>query len=61
MTALEMYLDLGKRMGCPEEQMRNFRRAELVLQERQLAASAAARLCDLLGGPSAVGYGGADA
>ena len=30
-----------------------------VLQERQLAASAAARLCDAPNGPMAIGYGGA--
>jgi hypothetical protein len=39
--------------------MRNFARADVILQERQLAASAAARLCDRPGGPTAVGYGGA--
>jgi hypothetical protein len=39
--------------------MDNFERAGVVLQERQLAASAAARLCDLADGPTAVGYGGA--
>ncbi|HEX2973147.1 MAG TPA: hypothetical protein VHP11_12495 [Tepidisphaeraceae bacterium] len=39
--------------------MDNFARAGIVLQERQLAASAAARLCDLPTGPTAVGYGGA--
>ena len=59
MNALEVYLDLGKRLGCPVDQMRNFRRAELVLQERQLMASAAARMCDWAGGPSSIGYGGA--
>jgi len=39
--------------------MDNFVRAGVVLQERQLAASAAARLCDSADGPTAVGYGGA--
>jgi hypothetical protein len=39
--------------------MDNFHRAEVILQERQLAASAAARLCDKTDGPTAVGYGGA--
>src|SRR5262249_5299805 len=37
----------------------NLVRAEAWLQERQLAASAAARLCDQPGGPTAIGYGGA--
>jgi hypothetical protein len=39
--------------------MANFVPAGLVLQPRQLAASAAARLCDRSEGPTAVGYGGA--
>jgi hypothetical protein len=41
------------------DQTFNLVRAETWLQERQLAASAAARLCDLPDGPTAVGYGGA--
>jgi hypothetical protein len=39
--------------------MEKFVRAGVILQERQLAASAAARLCDQVDGPTAVGYGGA--
>ena len=39
--------------------MMNFVRACLVLQPRQLEASAAARVCDSLDGPVEVGYGGA--
>jgi hypothetical protein len=38
--------------------MQNFVQAGVVLQPRQLAASAAARLCDAAGGPTAIGYGG---
>jgi phage terminase large subunit len=53
------YLELAHRIGCPIEQMCNFGAAEIVLQERQLMASAAARLCDRADGPTAVGYGGA--
>ncbi len=49
----------GLRAGCPPGQMENFIRAGIILQPRQLAASAAARLCDLPDGPSALGYGGA--
>ena len=45
--------------GCPEDQTRNLVAARLWLQERQLAASAAARLCDRPDGPTAIGYGGA--
>ena len=41
------------------DQMERFLRAKVVLQPRQLAASAAARLCDAPEGPTAVGYGGA--
>ena len=59
MTSLERYLAAGREAGCPPEQMANFTRAGLVLQPRQLAASAAARLCDRTDGPTAVGYGGA--
>ncbi|HOC57299.1 MAG TPA: hypothetical protein PKI20_16895 [Verrucomicrobiota bacterium] len=59
MTKLERYMAMGQRAGCPRTQMDNFVRAGVVLQERQLAASAAARLCDRADGPTAVGYGGA--
>ncbi|HOF71951.1 MAG TPA: terminase family protein [Verrucomicrobiota bacterium] len=59
MTELERYFAVGRAVGCPEDQMDNFERAGVILQERQLAASAAARLCDRAGGPTAVGYGGA--
>src|SRR4051812_6624805 len=45
--------------GCPRDQLRNFLSAGIVLQPRQLRASAAARLCDYPDGPTAVGYGGA--
>jgi phage terminase large subunit len=59
MTKLERYMAVGQAAGCPRAQMDNFVRAGAVLQERQLAASAAARLCDRADGPTAVGYGGA--
>src|SRR6516164_4607080 len=59
MTELERYVAAGREAGCPSEQMGNFVRAGVVLQPRQLAASAAARLCDQGDGPTAVGYGGA--
>jgi hypothetical protein len=41
------------------DQTFNLVRAETWLQERQLTASAAARLCDHPDGPTAIGYGGA--
>src|SRR5512142_1103393 len=59
MTELERYFALAQSAGCPRDQMRNFAKANIVLQERQLLASAAARLCDGADGPPAVGYGGA--
>ncbi len=59
MTNLEAYIAAGRKAGCPRDQMWNLAKANVVLQERQLAASAAARLCDRVDGPTAVGYGGA--
>ena len=59
MTPLERYLSAGREAGCPKEQMDNLVRAGVILQPRQLAASAAARLCDKPDGPTSVGYGGA--
>lgn len=59
MTPMERYLAAGRAAGCPEDQMRNLTQAGIVLQPRQLAASAAARMCDADDGPTAVGYGGA--
>lgn len=59
MTPLELHLASGHAAGCPRGQMDRFVRAGVILQPRQLAASAAARLCDRRNGPTAVGYGGA--
>jgi phage terminase large subunit len=59
MNALVQYLEAGRQLGCPRDQMQNLARADVILQPRQLAASAAARLCDYADGPTAVGYGGA--
>src|ERR1051326_9330858 len=59
MSDLDRYLGAGREAGCPAEQMGNFVRAGVVLQPRQLVASAAARLCDRADGPTAIGYGGA--
>ncbi len=59
MTPWERYFLMGRRAGCPKDQMHRFERADVILQSRQLAASAAARLCDLPDGPTAIGYGGA--
>ncbi len=59
MTQRDEFLAEAIQAGCPEDQMRNFLRAKILLQPRQLLASAAARSCDLADGPTAVGYGGA--
>jgi hypothetical protein len=59
MTGFEEYAAQAVAAGCPEDQVINFGRAGITLQPRQLAASAAARLCDQVGGPTEVGYGGA--
>ncbi len=59
MTPWERYFFVGRRAGCPMDQMKRFEQADVILQERQLAASAAARLCDRADGPTAIGYGGA--
>src|SRR6185369_7272856 len=53
------YIRLGALAQCPRDQMMNFCRAQLVLQPRQLAASAAARMCDQEDGPTQIGFGGA--
>ena len=55
----DQYARDGQQAGCTPDQMANFIRAGIILQPRQLAASAAARLCDQTDGPEAVGYGGA--
>ena len=54
-----MFAAAGAAAGCTAGQIANFARAKVFLQERQLVASAAARLCDRADGPTAVGYGGA--
>jgi hypothetical protein len=56
---LRQFFQLGLQHGCPRDQLLNFSNAGIILQDRQLAASAAARLCDRPDGPGAVGYGGA--
>jgi hypothetical protein len=58
-SGFEQYLQQARAAGCPADQIQNLTRAGIVLQPRQLAASAAARLCDLPNGPTAIGFGGA--
>jgi len=59
MTPWERYFVIGRRAGCPKDQMDRLQAADVIFQQRQLAASAAARMCDQLNGPTAIGYGGA--
>lgn len=58
-SPIDRYIAAARRVGCPPDQISNFIRAGVVLQERQLEAAAAARLCDAPGGPIEIGYGGA--
>ena len=46
-------------MGCPPDQMANFRRGEYCAQPKQLQFHAAARLADAEGGPTQIAQGGA--
>ncbi len=55
----EHYINLATEAGCPPDQLRHFINAGVILQPKQLAASAAARLCDLATGPTSIGFGGA--
>lgn len=58
-TLTERYIAAARDAGCPADQIRTLIQSGIVLQERQLLASAAARACDHDGGPTRVGYGGA--
>lgn len=51
--------DTAKRLGVPRDTLERFLRAGYVPQPKQLAYHAAARSCDLAGGPTEVGFGGA--
>ncbi len=56
---LDRFLADARHARCSRNQIENFLRAGIILQPKQLAASAAARLCDAPDGPTAIGYGGA--
>jgi phage terminase large subunit len=58
-TLAERQALAAKRAGVPLDQLQNFLRAGVVIQSRQLRASALARLCDEEDGPTEIGYGGA--
>jgi len=55
----ELYFRAAAAAGCPLDQVKNFVKAAICLQPRQLAMSAAARECDRDGGPNEIGVGGA--
>ncbi len=59
MNQYDVFAKAAVAAGCPQDQTFNLVKGEACLQERQLVACAAARLCDLPNGPTAVGYGGA--
>lgn len=59
MTAHEIFSRAAVKAGCPMDQTFNLVKGQAWLQERQLVACAAARLCDQPNGPTAIGYGGA--
>jgi hypothetical protein len=56
---LRRFTTAAYQAGCPQGQTENLLRAGIVLQPRQLEASAAARECDTYAGPNQVGFGGA--
>lgn len=56
---VEQYARAAWEAGVPRDQLENFMRAGIVLQPKQLAMSAAARLCDAEDGPVEIGVGGA--
>src|SRR3954471_19544048 len=58
-NAVERFIQAAHAAGCPRDQVLTLISASVVLQPRQLRASAAARLCDLPDGPTEIGYGGA--
>ncbi len=55
---LEAYVLDGIKAGCPKDQMRNFIRAGLALQPKQLEFAAKCRLCDAPDGPTSIMFGG---
>jgi hypothetical protein len=59
MTESRYFAAAARLAGCPSDQMDNLLRPGVILQPKQLAASAAARACDLPYGPTSVGFGGA--
>jgi hypothetical protein len=58
-ATIEDFVRQAYEAGCPRDQLERFLRAGVVLQPKQLVASAMARQMDQAGGPTEMGYGGA--
>ena len=58
-TAMRRMIETAKATEMPDDQLRNFLSVGYVPQPKQMAFHAAARLCDLDGGPDEIGFGGA--
>jgi phage terminase large subunit len=58
-TTAGAFFATARALGCPEDLVRNLMRMGVVLQPKQLSASALARSCDLDLGPVELAYGGA--
>ncbi|MCK6629355.1 MAG: phage terminase large subunit [Anaerolineae bacterium] len=58
-ATIERFVRDAHAAGCPRDQIERFLRAGVVLQPKQLLASATARQMDISGGPVELGYGGA--
>ena len=58
-TRLPAYARGARAAGCPRDQIVRFCAAGYAAQPKQLLFHAACRLCDLPGGPTQIGFGGA--
>ncbi len=58
-ATMARFLEAARAAGCPRDQVERFLTCGIVLQPKQLRASALARLCDHPDGPTEIAYGGA--
>lgn len=58
-TSVERLAKVAFEVGCPQRQIEHFLSVGYVPQPKQLQFHAAARMCDLPGGPDQIGFGGA--
>lgn len=58
-SSLERYIEAARDAGCPADQVQNFVSGGYISQPRQLLFHAAARMADMDGGPTEIGFGGA--